>query len=285
MCLLGGTLWSGVGRAQTGPATLQVVITDETGAYVEGLKAGDFVVSVDKVKLPVQAVQMKSDAAPMDISLVLETSVIAGQMADSLLDITQLFVKHLRSGDQMGLVSFDSSASLVQDFTTSHESLLTSAHGLKYGNGAALLDAIYATADGGYANSTAQRVMVVVSSGIDTGSRVALKDLAPVLKKHHIVLYAISLGRRGFYGGGASEIFDKLTVATGGHAFYPRRAPDIGGIVNQIMGGTAGREYYELSVDAPALPLDLAQSKLRVQIDRGLKEDKNLEITARFANR
>jgi len=271
--------------AQERDVSLQVTVTDTTGAFVQNLHAGDFVVSIDKTKLVVREVRVKSDTGPVDISLVIDTSVIAGKIVNPLVDIMQSFVNRLRAEDQMALVAYDSSANLVQDFTASHRLLLDAVRGLKYGNGAALLDAIYATADGGYANSTAKRVMVLLSTGIDTGSQTKMKDVAPLLQKQRITLYAISLGRRNMYAGNTSEIFDKLTVATGGRAFYPRRAPDIAGIVNQVMGGAGGREFYELIIEAPIIALEEAQKKLRVQVDRGLKEDKSLEITARLVTR
>jgi VWFA-related protein len=261
---------------------LQVTVTDETGAFVHDLAASNFVVSVDKSKLAVREAKLKSDSAPSDITLLIDTSVIAGQIANPLIDITQLFIRSLGPSDQMAIVAYDSSANLIQDFTSSKTLLTDAVRGMKYGNGAALLDAVYATAEGGYANSTGRRVMVLLSTGIDTGSRVRLKDVAPLLQGEKITLYGVSLGGRGFFAGGSSEIFEKLTVATGGRAFYPRKAPDIAGIVNQILGSTGGREYYDLVVESPVISLEEAQKRVRVQVDRDRKEDKNLLLTARF---
>lgn len=262
---------------------LQVTVTDETGVVVRDLAASNFVVSVDKSKLAVREAKVRSDAAPSDISILIDTSVIAGQVSDPLIDITQSFIKALGPNDQMAVVAYDSSANLIQDFTASKKLLSDAVRAMKYGNGAALLDAVYATADGGYANSTGRRVMVLLSTGIDTGSRVRLKDVAPVLQREKITLFGVSLGGRGFFAGGTSEIFEKLTVATGGRAFYPRKATDIAGIVNQILGTAAGREYYDLLVESPPVSLEEAQRRVRVQIDRDRKDDKNLLITARFA--
>jgi VWFA-related protein len=271
------------GLSQTGKEVrLQVTVTDETGAFLHDLTASNFVVSIDKSKLAVREAKVKSDAAPADITLLIDTSVIAGQIANPLIDITQSFIRGLGPGDQMAIVAYDSSANLIQDFTSSRTLLADALRDMKYGNGAALLDAIYATAESGYANSSGRRVMVLLSTGIDTGSRVKLKDVAPLLRKEKITLYGVSLGGRGFFAGGSSEIFEKLTVATGGRAFYPRKAPDIGGIVNQILGSTGGREYYDLAVESPAISLEEAQKKIRVQIDRDRKDDKNLLVTARF---
>ncbi|MBZ5551396.1 MAG: VWA domain-containing protein [Acidobacteriia bacterium] len=261
---------------------LQVTVTDETGIFVRDLSAVNFVVSLDKSKLAVREAKVKSDAGPSDISLLIDTSVIAGQVANPLTDITQSFIKALGASDQMAIIAYDSSANLIQDFTPSKKLLTDALRGMKYGNGAALLDAIYATADGGYANSTGRRVMVLLSTGIDTGSRVRLKDVAPVLQREKITLYGVSLGGRGFFAGGTSEIFEKLTVATGGRAFYPRKVSDIAGIVSQILGSATGREYYDLVVESPPVSLEEAQRRLRVQIDRDRKDDKNLLVTSKF---
>jgi hypothetical protein len=106
--------------------------------------------------------------------------------------------------------------------------------------------------------------------------------VAPVLQHEKITLYGVSLGGRGFFAGGTSEIFEKLTVATGGRAFYPKKVSDIAGIVNQILGGATGREYYDLVVESPPISPEEAQKRLRVQIDRNRKDDKNLLVTAGF---
>lgn len=267
---------------QISEARLQVTVTDETGAFVHDLAPSNFVVSVDKTKLSVMGAKAKSDAAPNDIALLIDTSVIAGQVSNPLIDVTQSFISALGRNDQMAIVAYDSAADLIQDFTSSKRLLVDAVRRMKYGNGAALLDAIYATVEGGFANSTARRVMVLLSTGIDTGSRVKLKEVAPMVQRAKITLYGVSFGGRNFWGGGTSEIFEKLTVATGGRAFYPRKATEIAGIVNQVMGVRGGREFYELSVTAPAQNLEEAQSRLRVQVDRGLKEDKNVVVTARF---
>lgn len=273
--------WESLALSQTGDeAHLQVMVTDETGAFVRGLAPSSFLVSVDKTKLAVRDAKVKSDSTPKDIALVIDTSVIAGQIANPLIDVTQSFINSLGPSDLMAIVAYDSSADLIQDFTPSRKQLTEAVRGMKYGNGAALLDAIYAAAEGGFANATGRRVMVLLSSGIDTGSRVKIKDVALLLQRRQITLFGVSLGRRGLFGGGTSEIFEKLTVATGGRAFYPRRAPDLAGIVNQILGSSGGREYYDLTVEPPVLSLEEAQKRLRVQIDR--KEDKNLLVTARF---
>ncbi len=270
---------------QTAPVHLQVTVTDSTGAFVRDLQPGDFVVSVGKTRFNVLAAKLATDSTPEDLALVIDTSMIAGQVANPLNDISQAFIEDLGPDNQIAIVAFDSSASLIQDFTSSKRLLADAVRGLRYGNGAALLDAIYATADGGYANSTARPLMVALSTGIDTGSRTKLKDLIPLLVKRKIAFYGISLGGRGFFGGGSSEVFDKLSAATGGRAFYPRKANDLAGIVNQILGTTGKREHYELTLASPPPNAEEAQQRLRVQIDRDQKEDKNLLVTARFVQK
>jgi VWFA-related protein len=269
--------------AQRGAVHLEVVVTDETGTFVRGLAPSHFVVMVDKTKFGVKDLKLESDVTPNDLILLMDTSAIAGQISNPLADIAHSFIAGSGAKDQVALVSYDSSANLLQDFTSSKHLLTEAVRGIKYGNEAALLDALYATADGGYVNSTGRRILVLVSAGIDTGSRSKLKDVAQLLQRRKIFLFAISLGGRRFSGAETSDVFEKLTVATGGRAFYPRKANDIAGIVNQVLGSEGKREYYDLVLDSSPGNLEEAQKKLRVQIDRDRKEDKNLAVTARFA--
>ena len=71
----------------------------------------------------------------------------------------------------MAIVAFQSSADLLQDFTSSHEALTQAVSSVKYGNSPRVLDALYAALDGGFRNTTARRIALVLAAGIE-GPRV-----------------------------------------------------------------------------------------------------------------
>lgn len=96
---------------------LVTVVEQKSGRPVENLKAEDFTVLEDKTVRRVEAAEFS--AKPIDVMMVVDTSLVGGmvqQVASSL-------IGQLKEKEQMALVSYDSSAELLQDFTESRQAL------------------------------------------------------------------------------------------------------------------------------------------------------------------
>jgi len=149
------------------PATklLVTVIEQKSGKPVTDLKAGDFSVLDDRTPRRVEAAEFSQGM--MDLMLLLDTSLL-GEMVQPLADN---MIEQLQPKEQMAIVSFHSSADLVQDFTSSRELLHRSIAGIKYGNSPKVLDALYAAIDGGYQGSSFRRVLVLLTTGVESAYR------------------------------------------------------------------------------------------------------------------
>ena len=102
--------------AATAPAAtrLLVTVTDpRTGESVMNLKAGDFTVLDDKEPRAVETAELTAE--PVDIMLLLDTSLVG----EAVQPLAANLIRQLDSKEQMAVVSFASSADLVQDFTSS----------------------------------------------------------------------------------------------------------------------------------------------------------------------
>src|SRR5262249_49610037 len=125
-------------------ASMHVVVTvveQKTGKPVENLTLPDFTFIEDKSSRKIEAVEFSRK--PVDIMLLVDTS-LAGPMVQP---IASSLIAELQEKDQMAIVSFDSSAELIQDYTSSKQLLSSALAKVKYGNTPKVLDAVFAAMD------------------------------------------------------------------------------------------------------------------------------------------
>jgi len=186
---------------------LVTVVEQKTGLPVTDLKASDFAVLDDKIPRTVEAAAYET--GPVDAMLLVDAS-LAGEMVRGT---AGSLIGELAGKEQMGLVAYHSSPDLLQDFTSSHEALLRALSGIKYGNDPRVLDAVYAAADGGFANATYRRVILLVTSGLEGNSRVSEKAVAQMCRKNGVSVFPV------YATGRERGMFEFLARQTGGASF------------------------------------------------------------------
>jgi VWFA-related protein len=187
---------------------LLVTVTDpRTGASITNLKAADFTVLDDKEPRAVETAELTTE--PVDIMLLLDTSLVG----EAVQPLAANLIRQLDSKEQMAVVSFASSADLVQDFTSSRELLNDAVRQVKYGNTPQVLDALYASIDGGFGSTPFRRVVVLLTTGLEGGSRVSDKEVIRLARKNTVSIFPVYLAGSGRW------LFDELARQTGGAGF------------------------------------------------------------------
>jgi hypothetical protein len=221
---------------------LVTAIDKKSGAPVADLKAGDFTVTADKVPRSVESCEYA--AGIIDVMLVADASLIGGVITPFATEV----IKQIGEKEQMAIVAYDSSADLIQDFTSSKELLNRALSQVKFGNSPRLLDALFAAIDGGFRGATYRRVVLLLTSGVDGPSRVNEKEVIRLARRNGVSIfpvYTVGYGR---------SLLEKLATQTGGASF------DLRSISEHMRGSPAGRIFevmracYTLTV-AGNLPL------------------------------
>jgi len=230
---------------------LVTVIDPRTGQSMTALKAGDFAVMDDKTPRTVESAEMTTE--PVDIMLLLDTSLVG----EAVQPVAANLIHQLDAKEQMAVVSFASSADLVQDFTSSQNLLSDAVRKVKYGNTPQVLDALYASIDGGFGSSPFRRVILLLTTGLEGGSRVTDKDVIHLARKNAVSIFPIYLA------GSGKSLFDELARQTGGGSFRVgdlrrMKVPEPG---PQIF--TALRQHYVVSIAGNYEPGD----KLRIKVN------------------
>ncbi|HWB84039.1 MAG TPA: VWA domain-containing protein [Bryobacteraceae bacterium] len=231
---------------------LVTVVEAKSGAPVTGLTPADFTVLDDKTPRRVETAELSHDT--LDIMLLLDTSLAGGEVQPMAED----FIAQLQPKEQMAVVSFHSSADLIQDFTSSRTLLMRSIEKVKYGNEPHVLDALYAAIDGGFQDSNMRRVILLLTTGIEGDSRTTARDVIRLARRNMVSIYPV------YVKGGERSLFESLARQSGGASFNLRDMKKAGTARPGARVFTVMRSHYTLTL---AGNLGLGE-KLRVEVKR-----------------
>jgi hypothetical protein len=186
---------------------LVTVVDKKTGKPMLDLKAADFAIRGDRVDRQVLAAEPSTGA--VDVMLLLDTSLLGA----SVQSVAEGLIAQLQPKEQMAVVSFHSSADLIQDFTSSREMLIRAISSVKYGNTPRLLDALYAAIDGGFQASTFRRVIILLTAGVEGPSRMGERDVVRLARRSGVSIYPV------YVMGEGRSMLERLAGQTGGASF------------------------------------------------------------------
>ena len=176
----------------------------------DGSGGQDFTLTDDRTPRAVEAAEFVQDT--LDIMLLLDTSLVGGMVQPVAEDL----IAQLQPKEQMAVVSFHSSADLIQDFTSSRQLMLRAISQVKYGNTPRVLDALYAAIDGGFQDTTFRRVILLLTAGMEGPSRTSEREVIRLARRNGVSIYPV------YMSGGERSLFENLARQTGGASFNLR---------------------------------------------------------------
>ena len=270
-------------------------VRDKKGALIPSLTRDDLEVYEDGVKQTLKSFTRETDL-PLTIGLLVDVSPSQEALIETERQAaTSFFQTVLKNRDMAFVLSFGSEAELLQDLTSSPKILTQSLQGLKVnataatvfnggaipGNarGTVLFDAVYLAANEKLRGEVGRKVMVLITDGVDAGSRVKLREAIDAAHQSDAIAYSIYYFDPRAYGGyrtfGVSDSdLRKLSEETGGRVFRVDRQFRLQDIFRQIEAEL--RTQYALSYSSTNLKKDGAFRKLELR-----PKDKNLKAQAR----
>ncbi len=214
---------------KTEVALVNVVFSamDKNNRSISGLKADDFMVFEDKQPQRIEYFSdlSKGSAVPLTIALLIDTSgSVKNKLGFEKETAADFFRTVLRKGKDLALIiQFDSDVNLVQDFTDDPERLIRSMDGIEAGNSTCLYDAIYLAVDEKLKSEVGRKVIVVITDGEDTSSKLRKETAIEAAQKSDVLIYGV--GVRGDFGVNFG-VLKKFAEETGGRFFSPRARLD-----------------------------------------------------------
>ncbi len=168
-----------------------------------------------------------SDPSPARIILLVDNSLTLRADIDRMEAAAREFAYEIYEGDKLLIVGYDDSAEIVADWTDDSKKIEASLKGFRKKGEPRLFDALTAVVNEALLPLTAsnqKRVIVVISDGLDRGSKNRFAETLGLLQSQDITVYALQAPDRT---GGALrrdqpkpvQVIEKLVEGTGGRVF------------------------------------------------------------------
>jgi len=211
------------------------------------------------------------DPSPARIVLLVDNSLTIRADIEKLERAAREFAYEIYEGDKLLIVGYDEEAEIVSDWTDDAKSIEKSLKLFRKKGQPHLFDAASAVIDQALREAPGQkRVMVVISDGLDRGSKISFEKTLADLQRLDITVYAVQAQDRTR---GAirrdvpkpKQVIDKLVEGTGGAIFSIDKPSEAAkSICDELR-----KSRYVLSYVPSNAPFGVARSLL-VAADEGI---------------
>jgi len=231
----------------------------KNNALIGGLEKGDFHLLEDGKEQEIKYFTRETDL-PLTIGLLVDVSGSQERLIDTEHRAASAFFRSvLRPKDLAFIISFGKDSELLQDSTSSPTLLEDGLKQLRLNApvgglhpgpvptqqnqaGTVLWDAVYLAANERLKSEAGRKVIVVITDGVDTGSRKTREQAIHEALLADTVIYSIdysdpsAYGGGGFvFGGGGEGDLRKMSDETGGRVFKVDRKNSLDDIFKQIQ--------------------------------------------------
>lgn len=262
--------------------TVDVAVLDNKGHFIPGIPRGNFRVLEDNVPQPLKSISQGE--APMTVAMVIEFSNLFqqywGETWYQTLTAAYGFVQGLKPDDYVAIVAYDIRPEILTDFTQDRGKIQEALQRLNIPafSESNLYDALTDTANR-MSGIEGRKAIVLISSGIDTLSKLNYGETRKILQQDGVPVYAIGLMQTlrelaDAYGAlGNIQRLDFLQAdnamttfarETGGMAFFPRFYGEFPTIFNNIQ--VALRSQYVLTYEPTNKAHDGTYRKIKVEL-------------------
>ncbi len=219
----------------------------KSGALIGTLEQRDFKIFEDGKEQQIRNFTRETDL-PLTIGLLVDTSGSQERLIeDEKRAAYQFFQKVLRPKDVAFLMQFGTEAELLQDATNSTRALQRGLDSLRLSTpiggigsgpvptqrnmaGTVLFDAVYLAAEEKLKREVGRKAIVVITDGVDTGSKISRDKAIEAAQKADCIIYSIYYVDRAAYG------FGTFGSPAGGEGELRRMSNETGGQLFQVGG-------------------------------------------------
>jgi VWFA-related protein len=221
-------------RVQVNLVNLFATVRDKkTKRIASDLTKDDFKVSEDGKDQTIISFSRDS-TLPVTLGVLIDTSGSEQDMLPAEQDAMSRFLARvMRKNDLAMVMSFDSDADLLQDFTDDQGRLSRSIHRARINApvaqgpfptdipGTVFYDAVYLACHDELADQPGRRAIIIVTDAQDEGSKVKVQDAIEAAQRSDTVVHVLLVADPHF-GGGNESVARKLTDETGGRTIVVR---------------------------------------------------------------
>ncbi len=285
--------------------TVPVLVTTKNGQFIPNLKKENFRVFEDGAPQTING--FKVEAAPITAVLLVEFASTTYPLLIDALRASYAFASTLKKEDYVAVVSYDMRSDILVDFTQDKNAVMGALNTLRMPGFSEtnVFDALYDTLDR-LDRVEGHKYVVLVSTGIDTFSKLNLDQITKKVKNtHDITIFPISIGwllreyceshrctgmSHGIASMGMASIdwyqadnqLQTFAKLTGGRFYQPRFAGDFTDVFRDISEDI--HHEYTITYHPTNPKLDGTYRKLKVDVvaDNGgplkMKDQKGKDV-------
>lgn len=283
--------------------TVLATVRDKHGKIVPNLRKEDFSLQEDGRPQAINYFARETDL-PLRLGLLVDTSLSQRRVLEQERTASYRFLDHLLRPDKDldFVIHFDREVELLQDFTNARPKLQAALQSLQtpdydanggsnggYGGGRGgggrgqhsrgagtlLYDAIYLAANEMMSKQHGRKALIVLSDGVDHGSKEPLSSAIAAAQRADTVVYSILFKddeQHSNFGGGFAGVGQHGGRHGGG---YPQQRPDGKKILEQLSKATGGRLFEVSKKDAVEKIYAEIEEELRNQYSIAYTPDKS----------
>jgi Ca-activated chloride channel family protein len=233
---------------------LTVTVTDAKGKYVEKLVETDFAVLEEGVRQSLAF--FANEPVPIDLALTIDASASMTPQLPIVRKAAGALVDSLRGVDRATVVTINNAVGVPLPLTSDRTRISAAIRDLSASGETALYDGVYVVLrelERARLTEIRRRVVVLLSDGLDTSSRLSADDMLALARRAGIGIYVIAMptsssnlprNRQDASALQAEYAMRALARDTGGRFFVPRHVDELPAIYADIAHELANQ--YEL---------------------------------------
>ena len=178
-------------RSGVEAVTVSATVRDRRGRVIKDLKEADFEVMDNGVRRKIQDFHAGDASVSLAVLLDISGSMAVGGNMERAREAVNIALGNLRKGDEAALFTFDSVLQEVRTFTRDlHHITSVNLEGKPWGM-TSLYDAIGTTAHRAAERTNRHRALLVITDGVDTGSRMTPPQVSYVASSIDVPVYLL----------------------------------------------------------------------------------------------
>jgi len=286
---------------QSSQRKISLSAVNREGGPVDNLRLEDLTISENKGLREILKLERRTNES-LSVAILIDTSTSQQRTLAGTKFAAQKFVESIlrSSKDRAALVSFTGEATIEQDLTDDLTRLRAAIDRVKFVpprgyllggvvigptpssraqillGATAIWDAIWATVDGIQAAGDSRRVIVLLTDGEDTISKVKLRDAIEHAGTNNVAIFSIGIAD-GQYTDINRDSLKKLSEETGGRAFFPKKVAELDGIFLQTA--QALQSQYVLSYCAANQKPAIKPLKIEIEVKNPQLRSSHLRLS------
>jgi Ca-activated chloride channel family protein len=252
-------------KSDTAVVSIFATVTDATNRLVFDLTRDDFEV-LDNDR-PQTLTIFENVNRPITVVVMLDTSASMTGNLKLVYDAAEQFLIRLLPEDRAQVGAFNDKIELSGTFTGDRDDLVGAMRSLDYGNATRLHDAAAMALDE-LTGIEGRRVLLLLSDGEDTSSRIGFRTVLDRARAEEVMVYAIGLTSEYFDGvrmvrSRPDGALRRLAEETGGGYFELKRTSDLAPTFTRVAQEL--HSQYVLGFPAPRLDNRVHRLTVRVK--------------------